>query len=436
MNMAQLRARLKELNGELSVLIQKDAPTAEDMAAIEQKLAEIEGVEKDINTLERATAAQARASQPANAPAGTEERTVPAQVKKNLSAAEKVGTLVFSMAKAHKMYGKGTEHVFKTMEDAGYAAVAEEFTTARALNSSAAASGGVLVPEDMSSEIIDLLRPRTTFLRGNPRNVSLVSGSYKLPAAAAGATAQWRGEGDAIQASQPSFKDINLVAKFLDSLVPLTNQLIRWSLADVRSWVERDMSLAMGVALDGAAYFGPGTVHSPLGITRIPGVHRVGALGGTAPSIAEIEGTARGLELSMENKDLIMNSTAWVMAPRTLRFLSDLRGNNDQLLYPTLQGENPVWRGRPVFKTTQVKINGGASTDESELLLVNFDDIYFGEGAGISFAVSTEATYVKNGKTISAFQNDLTLIKASMEADVDVAYTEAVAVAEKVRWGA
>lgn len=435
MNLTILRARLKELAGEIDVLTKKDALTAEDIDAIDVKSKEFEDVEKSIAVLEKAEAAKARAAVPANAPAG-EQRTVPAAVEQKLSTTEKVGLMVFSMAKAYKKYGKGTEHVFKSLEESGYGSIAKEFATERALNSASAAAGGILVPEDMSSEIIDLLRPRTTFLRGGPRRVPLVSGSYKLPAAAAGATASWRGEGQAIQASQPSFKDINLVAKFLDSLVPLTNQLLRWSLPDVRGWVERDMSQALGVALDGAAYFGPGTAHSPLGITKIPGVHRFTALGGTAPSIVQIESTARDLELSMENKDLIMNSTAWVMAPRTLRFLSDLRGNNDMLLYPTLQGENPVWRGRPVFKTTQVSIRGGVTTDETEILLVNFDDIYFGEGAGISFSVSTEATYVKNGVAISAFQNDLTLIKASLEADVDMAYTEAVAVAEQVRWGA
>lgn len=432
----KLKARLKELTGEIDVLVAKGAEMVEaDLESLEAKSTEIEEVEKKIATLERAEAARARSARPADTAVET-ERSTPAAPAQKLTTPEKVGIMVFSMASAHKKYGVGSEHVFKTMQEAGYGALVSEFTSERALNSGAAASGGVLVPEDMSSEIIDLLRPRTTFLRGDPRRVPLSSGSYKLPAAAAGATAQWRGEGQAIEASQPTFRDINLVAKFLDSLVPLTNQLIRWSLPNVRSWVERDMSQALGVALDSAAYFGPGTAHSPLGITKVPGVYRVAALGGTAPTILQIENTARSLELSMENKDLIMNSTAWVMAPRTLRYLSDLRGNNDMLLYPSLQGENPTWRGRPVFKTTQVAINGGATTDESEILLVNFDDIYFGEGAGLSFGVSTEATYVKNGTTISAFQNDLTLIKASMEADVGMAYTEAVAVATEVRWGA
>ena len=440
MNLTILRARLKELAGELDVLTKKDALTAEDIEAIDVKSKEFEDVEKNIAVLEKAEAAKARAAQPANAPI-TEpaQRTVPAAAQQKLSTAEKIGTMVFCMAKTYKEDGaRGAKATFKAMEESGYGEVAKEFAGAqeRALNSSSASAGGVLVPEDMSSEIIDILRPSTTFLRGGPRRISLASGSYKLPAAASGATANWRGEGQVIETSQPTFKDINLTAKFLDAMVPLTNQLIRWSLADVRQWVERDMSLEMGTKLDYAAYFGSGTAHTPLGITKIPGVSRRAAVGGTTPSVEQIETAARSAELDMEGKNLPMMSAAWVMAPRTRTYLADLRDGNGNRYFPELQGANPMWRGRPVLSTTQVGIVGGVSTDETEILLVNFDDILYGEGAGISFGVSTEATYVKNGVTVSAFQNDLTLIKASLEADVDMRYLEAVSVITGVRWGA
>ncbi len=440
MNLAQLRARLKALTGELDVLTTKDSMTAEDISAIEAKTIEIEEVEKSIGILEKAEATKARSAQPANAPASSQERTVPAQVKRELSTAEKIGTMVFCMAKTYKEDGaRGAKATFKTMDEAGYGEVAKEFASAqqRAVNSGSASAGGVLVPEEMSSEIIDILRPATTFLRGNPRRISLAGGSYKLAAAASGATANWRGEGKPIQVSQPTFKDINLTAKFLDSMVPLTNQLIRWSLADAKAWVERDMSLEMGTKLDYGAYFGAGTQHTPLGITKIPGVTRFAAEGGLTPTIQQIETGARKAELAMEGKNLPMMGAAWVMAPRTRTYLADLRDGNGNRYFPELQGTVPTWRGRPVLSTTQVGIIGGVNTDETEILLVNFDDILYGEGAGISFGVSTEATYVNAaGQTVSAFQNDLTLIKASLEADVDMRYTEAVSVIEGVRWGA
>ncbi|MER9768880.1 phage major capsid protein [Mesorhizobium sp. M0189] len=437
--LAILKARLKDLVGEIKALTDKTDMSADDFGTLKTKNTEVETLEGQIAELTKSEEARARAALPANTPVDETVRAA-AQVKKELTTVEKIGVMVFSMAKTYKATGvRGAEATFKAMDEAGYGIVAKDFAgaQARALNSGSASAGGVLLPEDMASEVIDILRPATTFLRGNPRRISLAHGAYKLPAAASGAASNWRGEGQAIQTSQPSFKDISLSAKFLDSMVPLTNQLIRWSLSDVRSWVERDMAASMGTALDMAAYFGDGGVNMPLGITKITGVTRLAALGGTAPTIAQIETGAAAIELSMEGRNLLMAGAAWVMAPRTKTYLANLRGaGTDQKIFPEISMAVPTWRGRPVFLTTQVSIVGGGTTDESEILLVNFDDILFGEGAGISFAVSTEATYVKNGVVVSAFQNDLTLIKASLEADVDMRYLEAVAVLTGVRWGA
>src|SRR3546814_19442633 len=102
MNLAQLRARLKALTGELDVLTTKDAMTAEDITAIEAKTVEIEEVEKSIGILETAEAAKARSAAHVNAPAGSEQRTVPAQAKKDLTSDEKIHTTVFCMAKSSK----------------------------------------------------------------------------------------------------------------------------------------------------------------------------------------------------------------------------------------------------------------------------------------------------------------------------------------------
>lgn len=438
MNLAQLRARLKELAGELDALVKKDGLTDEEIASLTAKTKELKEIEGKIAALEEAEAAVLRAAAPANAPIA-EQRTVPAQVKKDLTTSEKIGLMVAGMAKAHIETGaKGAAATFKAMEEAGFGEVAKEFADAakqRALNSGSAAAGGVLVPENMANEIIDILRPNTTFLQAGPRRVPLIGGNYKVPAAASGATAGWRGEGKPIATSQPTFKDINMTSKFLDSLVPLTNQLIRFSLPDVRAWVEMDMSQSMGVELDRAAYYGSGTVNQPLGITKIPGIFRQAATGGTAPTIAQIESDASALELSMMNANLPMLGAAWVMNPTTFIYLQNLRDGLGNRYYPELQNATPIWRNKRVYVTTQVPANGGVGTDESEIMLVAFGHVLFGEGTSISFAVSNEATYVKDGVAVSAFQNDLTLIKASAEADVDMRYLESVAVLAGVRWG-
>ncbi|BCH33132.1 phage capsid protein [Mesorhizobium sp. L-8-10] len=440
MNLAQLQARLKELAGELDELLKKDnVPDAEQAAhleSIEAKTAEMEKLEKQIEALKKAEDVRARAAQPAHQPVG---QTTPAAPEVKLTTSEKVGLMVAAMAKAWlEEKAGGHKSVMRYLDESGYGPVAREFDLARTrtLNSGSAAAGGVLVPENMANEIVDVLRPMTTFIQGGPRMVPMIGGNYKLPAAASSSTAGWRGEGQAIAKSQPTFKEINMSSKFVDALVPITNQLIRFSLPDVRAWVEMDMANVVSVEVDRAAYVGEGTVHTPLGITKINGVTSNAATGGTAPTVAQVEADAAAAELGMMNANLPMLGAKWVMNPRVFIFLQNMRDGNGNRYYPELQNANPTWRNKPVLVTTQNPANGGATTDETEIWLVAFGHVLFGQGLGITFNVSTEATVVTNGTAVSAFQNDLTYIKASMEADFDMRYLQAVSKITACRWGA
>lgn len=435
-----LKARLKELTGELTVMMAKDAPTAEDITTIEAKTTEIEGVEKQIDILANAEAASARAALPANASVAAADVRTHAEVAVKLRASEKIGLMVAAMASEWiESKSGGHRAVMKRLEDEGYGEIAKEFPSAktRALNSGAAVAGGVLVPENMANEIVDVLRPQTTFIQGGPRFVPMIGGVYKLPKAASSSTAGWRGEGKAVAKSEPTFKDINMSSKFVDAMVPITNQLIRFSLPDVRAWVEMDMANVMSVEIDRAAYVGEGTAYTPLGITKIDGITEVTLTAtGVAPTVALIEADASAAELGMMIANLPMLGAKWVMNPRTLIFLQNLRDGNGNRYFPELQNANPTWRNKPVLVTTQVPVNGGATTDESEIWLVAFGHVMFGQGLGITFNVSTEATVITNGVAVSAFQNDLTYIKASAEADFDMRYLEAVSKIPGVRWGA
>ena len=438
--LAKLKARLKELTGELDTLIAKGDITAEEMKALETKTTEVEDIEGQIAVLEKAEAARARSALPADT-ALESAATVAASPAVKLTASEKIGLMAAGMAKAHMDgEGKGPRATFKAMDEAGFGSVAKEFSFAqqqRALNSGSASAGGVLVPENMANEIIDVLRPLTTFIQGGPQFKPMIGGSYKVPAAAAGATAGWRGEGQAVAKSQPTFKEINMSSKFVDALVPITNQLIRFSLPDVRGWVEMDMAQVMAVEIDSAAYTGAGTSHTPLGITNIPGITEVTLTAtGVAPTVAQIEADAASAELGMMAANLPMLGAKWVMNPRTFIFLQNMRDSNGNRYYPELQNASPMWRNKPVLVTTQVPANGGGTTDESEIWLVAFGHVLYGQGAGIVFKVSDEATVITAGTAVSAFQNDLTYIKASAEADFDMKYLEAVSKIPSVRWGA
>lgn len=434
----KLQARLKELAEAIEAFTKKESLTAEELAAMEKATAEVAEVEKQIQALDAAEAARARVAAPAPAPAADPSRA-PAQVKEKLKPSEKIGLLAAGMVTALRAEGaRGFKPTMRALEAAGFGELASEFEGAqtRTLNSGSATAGGILVPEDMSSDIIDLLRNNATFLQGNPRVVPMPSGNYKLPAAASGATAGYRGETKPSSVSQPTFKAINMSAKLLAATVPISNQLIRWSLPNVRQWVETDMSSAMGLRMDLAAFRGDGLQDTPLGITRIPGVVHHNALGATAPSVAQADATAR-LALNMiESFAALQVRVEWRMHPRVFGFLQDMRDGNSNPIYPTLQTDNPTWKGYTVRKTTQIPANLGGTTDESEIYLVAFGHVLYGDALRMQLAISDVASVVNGNQTINAFQDGVTVIRAEAEHDFDVAYVEAVQVIDGVRWGA
>lgn len=440
MLLEKLRARLKELAGALKGLQEKEAMTAEDVKAIDDNLVEIKGVQDQIRALEAAEQAQQQLALPVNHPADPAVATrSPAQVAEKLTAAQKVGLLMCGMVTALSTEGtRGWRPALRAMSANGFDALAKEFEGAqtRTLISANASAGGVLLPENMANEIVDILRPNNTFLQGNPDRVPMPNGTYKLPAAASGATAKYHGEAKPKWVSQPSFKAINMSAKLLAGIVPISNQLIRWSLPDVQGWAQRDLSTALGTKMDEMLFFGTGLQDTPLGILEIPGVHHSTAQGGTAPTVAQTDATARAALTPIQSYAALQLGVAWRMSPRVFGFLQDMRDGNANPIYPTMQSNMPTWKGYPVIVTTQFPNNGGVGTDESEIALIAFGHVLFGDVMRMQLAISDVATVVNGAQTINAFQDNVTLIRAESEHDVDLRYVEAVEVIDAVRWGA
>lgn len=435
MNLAELKARLKEVSGERDALVEKGIETDDDLKAIEVKNAEVETIEKRIEALEKAEASRARQATPARE---ANPDTVPAEVKTPLTPERKLGIGILGMVRAHDNGERGVRATLREVEAMGFAGLARELDISqRSVSASNASSGGLLIPSEMSNDIIDLLRPRTTFLMGGPRRVPMPNGNYSQPAAASGSTAGYRGEGRPAAVSEPTFKAINMNAKILSSIVPLTDQAVRWNDIDIMDWVRNDMAAAMGVAMDSAAYRGAGTQYTPLGITRSVGTQRIASVASdqTAPTPAEIDSNAATMELVMENVSMPRIRQAWVMAPRTLKYMQNLRDGNSNLVYPTLSEGQPRWRNRPVYDTTQVPINLGVGTDESEMYLIDFGHVLYGDAERTRFAVSDQASVVNGNVTMNAFQDGLIFIKAEAEHDFAHRYEEAVVVLTGVKWG-
>lgn len=451
----KLRAALKEQSGAIDAIIAKAETdgrelTTDELAEIEKIESKVNSIEKSIETAEKREQDKARHSEPSDTEVDDRQRTVAAKPKVDLKPVQKIGLMAMAVAgSAFAMKDHDPRSPLQILEDNGFADFAKaadyerkrksEFL--RTLNASTNVSGGYLTPDNMASDIIELLYPEVTFLQGNPRRVTLANGVFRQPAGASGSSASYRMEGGKINTTEPSFREVRLSAKFLGGMVPMTRQMIDFTLPGAENFVQMDLREAMGQTMDAKAYYGDGDQGEPLGLFNHSGITTV-ATPAAAPTLAQIDAFFSALRLALLNNNIRGGQLAYVMAPRTLEFLQTRRvGSNDgEYAYPETRGANPMMGSIRILTSTQFPINldtsGGGNGDETDIALINFSDALIGTAGEIAMATSAEATIDINGTMVSAFQNDLVFLRAISAHDIGLRRPESVAISRGIRWGA
>lgn len=313
---------------------------------------------------------------------------------------------------------------------------------AASLNTLSAGAGGVLVPTNLSNEVIELLRPKSVVRRLGARSLPLNNGNVTIPRLKGGAVVGYIGSDSDIPVTQQEFDDLKLSAKKLTALVPISNDLLATSSANpnVDAIVVGDLTAAIALREDKAFIRDDGLSNNPKGLRYWAPVANVYPASQAAPTIAQVSTELNKLVLVLEAADANMSAAGWVMAPRTKRFLQALRDGNGNKVYPEL--DMGMLMGYPVGVTTQVPVNltvgtgSTATADGSEIYFADFGDCFIGEEEQLVIDYSKEATYKDgSGNVISAFQRDQTLVRVIAKHDFGPRHVESVAVLTQVQWG-
>jgi HK97 family phage major capsid protein len=304
-------------------------------------------------------------------------------------------------------------------------------------NMGSGSAGGFLVNEDVSSEIIELLRPASVVMSLNPVSVPMPSGNMTMNRLATGSSARYIGEQQAAPATSVAFGQVKLSAKKLAALIPISNDLMRASSFAADRIVRDDLVSANAQAMDLAFLRGSGTEFTPRGLrfqnvgTAFATSHILTMTG--SPTLTTVTSDLARLELALMNADVPMTRAGWIMAPRVAMYIQNLRDGNGNFAFPEMsQG---LLRGKPYRTTTQIPINLGGGSNESEVILADFAHVIVGEHMGISIATSDVAAYVDASSTIqAAFSRDETALRTIQQHDLGVRHLPAVAVLTGVTW--
>lgn len=301
------------------------------------------------------------------------------------------------------------------------------------------AAGGFLVPEDVSSEVIELLRPQSVVTAMGPRIVPMPNGNLTTNRRATGATFAYGAEQTDAPATGYTYGQVKLSAKKLRGIVPISNDLLRSASTAVDRMVRDDILEDAAQIQDRYFLRGAGTDFAPKGLRyQLVGsaFEASNILTMTAtPDIQKVTNDLGRMELALGLANITYTGAHWIMSPRVAMYLTNLRDGNGNLVFPEMA--DSMLRRKQVHVTTEIPDNLGVGTNESEIMLVHPAHVMVGEHMGIEVAMSTEAAYKDSGGTMqAAFSRDETLLRMIMQHDIGLRHFAALSVLTGVTWGA
>lgn len=304
-----------------------------------------------------------------------------------------------------------------------------------------AETGGVFIAPEFSQDLIENLRPMSVVQSLSPMFVPLNSGTITFPKVTGSSSASYIGEASSIPKTGVQTGQLRLTAKKLAGLIPISNDLLRFASINADTVVRDDLSLTLALRGDLAKIRGLGTQHSPRGLRYwASAANIIDTSGGSGiygvdstPTLAELNNTFEEMVFRLQNANVPMVRPGWIWNPRTLKVLRGARDLDGRYVFrdEIMRG---TFYGYPWRSTTQVPANLGGGSDESEIYLADFAQVIDAEAEGLIIDASREASYTDGATTLSAFQQDVTVVRAIQLHDFGARYDEAIAVATVVKW--
>lgn len=303
----------------------------------------------------------------------------------------------------------------------------------KALQTDEGEAGGYLVPEEYSSQLIEYLRPLAVVRRMNPVIIPMETGTMSMPAVTGGASAEYIGEGTNVPKSQPTFGQVKLTWKKLACLVPISNDLIRFSSPKADEVVRNDLVGAMAQREDAAFIRDDGTNDKPKGLLNwIATANKFEA--NKTVSLANVTtDLAKAIYYLRKNETKFLNC-GWILSPGSELYLKTIRDSNGNFAFKGEMDQGKLF-GFPFGVTTQVPDNLGDGEDESEIYFVDFADAAIGESSQVEIEISSEAAYYDGSNVVSAFSLDQTVLRAIARHDFAMRRNTSGAVIQAVTWG-
>lgn len=356
---------------------------------------------------------------------------------------------------AAKMAGGGPDKAIEILRAWGSGDIADAWAENRtkALGSGDPTQGGFLVPTQVSSDVIELLRPAAVVRSLGPMILPMPNGKLEIPKITSGATASYIGENANIGKDEERFGMIRMAFRKLAVLVPISNDLIRYASPGADQIVRDDTVRALATREDKAFIRDNGTTATPKGLkfwmnnankfTANATVNLDNVTADLGRCLQLIMAADIPLVIQQNQTDtgaVVTVRPGWIFSPRTYRFLTTVRltqgpyAFRDEMLRGTLFG----YPFRVTSQVLETMTAGGADTGgtQAEVYFGCFAHAIIGESLGLTVDASQEAAYHDGTNVVAAFSQDQTVIRVMAEHDFALRHDKAFTLIQSVTWGA
>lgn len=355
---------------------------------------------------------------------------------------------------AAKLSGQGPEKAIEILKGWGDGELAEKWMDARtkALNTGDPTAGGFLVPTQFSQDVIAYLRPAAVVRSLNPMTLPMPMGTIKVPKVTQGVSASYMGELSNVSKSEERFGQITLTWKKLGVLVPISNDLIRYSSPSADQVVRDDVVRAMAQREDQGFLRDDGTSGTPRGLkywinpTNMFNANQTVNLANVTIDLGKAIQNLMAANIPMvvaqqqgfPNVGGADARCGWIFSPRVYRYLTTLQNANGFYVFRDEMLRGQLW-GWPYRVSTVVQESLTSSANSvstnTEVYFGAFAHAVIGEALGVMVDASQEAAYNDGSNVQAAFSLDQTVIRVLSEHDFALRYDKAFSLIQGVQWG-
>lgn len=286
------------------------------------------------------------------------------------------------------------------------------------------ADGGYTVPQNLYNEIIPLLRQTGITRSLGVTELPLPNGNLNLPKQTGAANFTWVGENKPIGNSKIAMGNVKLSAKKLAGIIPISNELLSDSSLAADRFVRDEMVNGISESEDITALYGSGSENAPKGVTKACENRKI-AVEGELTSKTIDDMVSKILSVKLTNPVL-----AWRLPGVLWAKLYGMQTASGNYIFRDEMKEGKLC-GYP-FKIDNNITVGDDANGKTQIFFGDWRHFLIGTESALQIAVSTDAAFTDGNKTISAFENDLTLMRAIVREDFGVRYEEAFVWADGV----